>query len=54
LKNELQVEEAVGCDYQEEGEEGYGYFAYGAYGEGAEALFAHFAEIGAEADAGEG
>ena len=54
MKNELQVEETVGCNYKEEGEEGYGYFADGAYGEGAEALFAHFAEIGAEADAGEG
>ncbi len=53
-EGELEVEEVVGGDYQEEREGGDGDFADGAHGEGAEALFAHFAEIGAEADAGEG
>jgi len=54
MKSELQVEEAVGGYYQEEGEGGDGDFADGANGEGAEALFAHYAEIGAKADSGEG
>src|SRR5208283_3731614 len=50
----LEVEEAVCGDDEEEGEGGDGDFADGAYGEGAEALFAHFAEVGAQADTGEG
>jgi hypothetical protein len=50
----LEAEEAAGGHYQDQGEEGYGDFADEAYGEGAEALFAHFAEVGAEAYASEG
>ncbi len=48
------MEEFVGADYQEQGEGGYGDFTDEADGEGAEALLAHFAEVGAEAYAGEG
>ena len=50
----LEVEEAVGGDDQEKGEGGDGDFADGAYSKGAEALFAHFTEVGAEANASEG
>ena len=50
----LQVEDFVGADYQGEGECGYGDFTYEADCKGAEALLPHFAEVGAEADAGEG
>jgi hypothetical protein len=49
-----EAEEFVRGGYQTQGEDGYGDFAYRAYSEGAEALFAHFAEVGTQAYAGEG
>ena len=48
------MEEAVGADDKDQREEGDGDFAEETDGEGAEALLAHFAKVGAEADAGEG
>ncbi len=50
----LEAEETASSDDQDEGEGGYGDFADEAYGEGAESLLAHVAEIGAQADTGEG
>src|ERR1700731_2397669 len=41
-------------DYQAQSKNGDDYFADGSYCEGAEALFAHFAEIGAQANACKG
>jgi AAA ATPase containing von Willebrand factor type A (vWA) domain len=50
----LEAEEFACCHDHEQGECGDGDFAYEAYRERAKALLAHLAEIGAEADAGEG
>ena len=46
--------EMAGDDDEDQGEDGYGDFADEANDKGTEALLAHFAEVGAEADAREG
>jgi len=48
------ADEVLGAKDEEKGKSGDNNLADGADGEGAEALFAHFAEVGAQADAGEG
>jgi hypothetical protein len=51
---ELEVVDAVGPQYQEQGDGGYGYFAEGSYDEGAGALLEEIFEVSAQTYSGEG